>query len=83
MPAKASDGRVRRLVPRYRFTAAQDALKRARVAWTADALERLERACEHLGITGHQLAHLADIATARLADTAARRPTGRTEGTTA
>ena len=49
----------------------------------ADALERLDRACEHLGITGHQLAHLADIATARLADTAARRPTGRTEGTTA
>ena len=38
MPAKASDGRVRRLVPRHRFTAAQDALKRARVAWTADAV---------------------------------------------
>ena len=38
MPAKAPDGRVRRLVARHRFTAAQDALKRARVTWHAEAV---------------------------------------------
>ena len=44
MPAKASDGRVRRLVPRHRFTAAQDALRRARVSWLADAVYEPEPA---------------------------------------
>ena len=39
----------------------------------ADALERLERACEHLGITGHDLEHLANLATARLAGVPADR----------
>ena len=37
-PAAAPDNRVRRLVPRHRFTAAQDALKRSRVAWLAEAV---------------------------------------------
>ena len=35
----------------------------------ADALDRLERACEHLGVTGHHLEHLAEHAVARLAAT--------------
>lgn len=34
-----------------------------------DAVERLERAAEHLGVTGHHLAHLGEYAVARLAAT--------------
>ena len=41
-----------------------------------DVLERLERACDHLNVTGHHLEHLADYAVAQLAAThhAATRP---------
>ena len=37
-PTAPPGGKLRRLVPRHRFTAAQDALRRAKVAWTADAV---------------------------------------------
>ncbi len=43
-PTAPPGGKLRRLVPRHRFTAAQDALKRARVTWHADAVYEPEPA---------------------------------------